>query len=202
MLWLALILACSRQEPCDSSIYICDTAGSTTSSSPTETTGTVDTTNGTWIEVVRRPGCPVDPEHFVVSIRVRGAASSAYANIWSEESNGGFNETHPLTGQGPAGGAEDFSVEVRDGATFQQYQPGVATTYVCGEDDLNASLTWAIRVYDESGELADCAALSAEADAQAAVEAALTGNRDEPNPIPEREDLSVSNCTFWALPGQ
>ena len=203
MLLLALLLGCSKQEPpCDSVAFICDTAAYAEKNNQGTTSVTIDPIDGTWIEIVRQPGCPADPDLFTVSVRVRGTPGTAYVNIWSEEDNGGFNETHPLTSQGDLGGTQDMVVELRDEALPNQLQPGESTTYICGEDDLNASLTYAVRIYDASGNLADCAALSAEGDSVAAIQAALSGNRDEPNPIPQREDLTIDNCEIWTLPGQ
>ncbi len=202
MTWLALILlgGCSKQEPCDSNEFICDTAAFA-AKQKLKKLPEPDPTDGTWIEVLKRPGCNGDPDRFSAGATVRGSTNGkSRLDIWQTEITGGFNESHPLVDPDPGNSSEELFVEMKDEATTFQYEPGARTTYICGVSDVRAELTYAIRVYDESDDLADCAVFTTEANAAAAIDALFKGDLPERNEVHEQGELTVENCKVWTLP--
>ena len=204
-MWLTLLIGaltgCSSPEPCDSNEFICDTAAYW-ERKRAEKIPTPDPTDGTWIEVIRQPGCNGSEDTWTYSARVRGSTNGGSAiDVWASEDAGGFNEAHQLPVYESGDGFEELLVEVRDEADAQQYQPSVATTYVCGETDTGRVLTFVLRVYGSDGQLADCAIFSTEPNAEAAIDDVFTSGAPEPNTVRNRDEITADNCRTWSIPG-
>ncbi len=198
---LPALFGCQRSATCDSSEYICDT-GAYWERRKAQEVPPPDTTAGTWIEIVRLPGCNGAPDTWTYSARVQGPVSdTARVDVWATEEAGGFNEEHPLAPVESGNGFTEFAVELRDEANAQQYQPGTSTTYVCGETDQQRVLTFALRAYDASGALADCAVWTAMPDVPSAIQGVFDATLPEPNEVTARAELTADNCRTWTLPG-
>lgn len=199
---LSLIGACGRPPTCDSSEFICDSAAyrERQIADLVDEMTPPDPTEGTWIELVRTPGCLGDPDFFRVSVRVRGSTDdTSRVDIWESQDGAGFNEAHVFATSSVATG-EELLVELHDGATPAQYASGSKTTYVCGVTDVGQLLTYAVRVYDPAGNLADCAMFSTDPEPSAAIAAAFAGQLPEPNAIASRSQINPENCRTWSLP--
>lgn len=199
---LLLLAACSEPEPCDSSRFICDTAAYREKNIQDLVDDRLppDPTDGTWLELVRLPGCLGEPDTFQVSVRIHGTTDGAsQVDIWEAAEGEGFNEAHVFSVEATTTGAE-LSVRLRDGAAPAQYQPGSKTTYDCGVTDVGNLLTYAVRVYDDTGNLADCALFSTSTDPNAAIAAVYQSELPEPNPVAQRSQISPENCRTWTLP--
>lgn len=206
LLALVAVVGCSKQkkdgkQSCDTNEYICDTAAFADRQKSQEVPPP-DTTDGTWIELIRKPGCNGDPETWTYSARIRGPSNGeAIVDVWASEEAGGFNEAHPLAQSDAGQDWVDLSVQVRDDSQPQQYQPGQFSTYTCGETDIGPALTFTLRAYTASGGLGDCAIWTNRIDADDAISAVLNGSVPEPNQVRDRDEISPNNCRTWSSLG-
>ena len=200
--FVLLLTGCSQPDAtCDSNEFICDTAAFW-DRKRAETANPPDPIDGTWIEIIRKPGCNGDPEVWTYSARVHGPNNGeAIVDIWSTEEVSGFNEAHPLTTSETGDGWVEMSAQMRDDSSPQQYQPGQFTTYTCGQTDIGPGLTFTLRVYGVNGGLADCAIWTHRVDADAAISDVMNGAASEPNMVRDRDQITPDNCRIWTAPG-
>ena len=204
LLVLVLLISCSKQaeeEPCDTAVYVCDTAAWWDRKKAEN--ATMDSTEGVWLDKVRVPGC-AGSNVWIFSARTHGWTNgTSRVNAWASEAVGGFNEEHPVdvVESNPDGSWDELEVELQHSATQQQYQPGARTSYICGVHDQQPEMTYVFRVYDVDGNYADCGILTTRTDADTAVAEVLQGQVDEPTEVSDRTQITTENCSVWTVPG-
>ncbi|NCG20008.1 MAG: hypothetical protein GWP91_13455 [Rhodobacterales bacterium] len=197
---IASMMGCSTQaqQPCDSSVYICDTAAYW--GRINDDKATIDTTDGTWIDQAYLPGCDGDPDRWKYSAKTGGLTfGNNIVNAWAPEDLGGWNEEHPLLSVNASitGVWDALLTEVRDEATIAQYEPGARTAYTCGEHDVEVGMVYAYRVYDLNGSYAGCAIFGTGPDAAANVAKVFAVDYPEDNPVTDRAEINLESCQMW-----
>ena len=201
---LMLVLGCggdAGNADCDSAIYICDTWEWRLQQ--LEKDATMDTTDGVWIDQILLPGCwvPDDPR-WRYSARTGGWTNGMnLVNVWTNEDGGSLHEEHFLPS---FEAAEDGSYDILEslltpGVSFSQAQSGQRTQLECGVHDTLPYATYAIRVYDESGNIADCALFSTEVNPNGAIAQSVSGERENAWPVSNPEQLNTVECDTWTL---
>jgi hypothetical protein len=200
---LFLLLGCvgdTEPEICDTNVYICDTAAFWDRQNQQEHTW--DDTAGTWLDVVRQPRCVDGLWEFIA--RTSGRTNGAnLVNAWivETEETVGWNEEHPLdvVESNPVTVADELLTVLQSGVAIVEIMAGQRTALACGVHDTGPLVTYAFRIYDLTGNLADCAIFSTEVDPATAIDDILSGTRPAPVPITNEEQLNPANCSTWIL---
>lgn len=204
ILWLFFLLGCSpndSQANCDSAVYICDTWEWRLQQLAAD--ATMDSTDGVWIDQVLLPGCwvPEDPR-WRYNARTGGWTNGVnVVNVWTNEDGGSLHEEHILPS---VEAAEDGSYDVIEtklstNASFSQAQGGDRTQLQCGVHDVMPYATYAIRVYDQAGNIADCALFSNEVNPNGAIAQSVSGDRESSWPVSNPEQLNTVECDTWVI---
>ena len=84
-------------------------------------------------------------------------------------------------------------------ASFSQAQNGGRTQLTCGVHDTLPYATYAIRVYDETGNISDCALFSTEINPNGAIAQSVSGDRENSWPVSNPEQLNTVECDTWVV---
>jgi hypothetical protein len=196
------LLACggtTEAEVCDTAAFVCDTAAYWERQQ--EQNGTADSTDGLWLQNIQAPGCAgTDMWSFGATTSATGGGAHL-VNAWVSPQSGGFNEEHALPSIGPGpDGTDSLQTLLFPGVPEADIVANERTSFACGVHDVEPIMTYAVRIYDADGTLADCGIFSNRADGEAAINTLFVGTVVQPTAVTRPEELTAENCPIWRIP--
>ena len=204
-LTLLLLAGCGGGESdtgtfvCDTEVYICDTAAWWQRQQ--EAGGFTDPMDGVWIDSVVLPGCIGD--EWVYAATSGGLTNGAnLVNAWVAPQAGGYNEEQPLdvAFSDPGGQWDELETRLFAGVEEGEVVPGERTALQCGTHDTDPIMSYAVRLYDADGNLADCAVFTTRMATEQSIDE-LFDPASDTNPVTARDELTRANCLTWSLGG-